>query len=1274
MARPNYGPQAKQRTKCLLEVLLAYANDELEDCEHFQIQTHWQMDNQLVVRTKIRFLEELSAKDPYNGKLNHEHIKEALKRLEDFLEILEDNRTTTKGSEDWHFTLKLWHRRHDQAANLKQFDLEWERRRPQKSKQVAGEAGGSQLLGNTLSSNPSVSSIQNLKSKIQNRTDWGEAVDVSIFYGRQEELATLERWIVQDHCRLVMLLGMGGIGKTALSVKLAEQIQDQFESLIWRSLRNAPPLKELLSELILFLSNQQETNLPETVDAQVSRLIHYLRSCRCLLVLDNVEAILHSGECAGHYRAGYEGYGELIRRVGEERHQSCLVLTGRERPRELASLEGNTLPVRLFQLTGLREPEAAEILNVKGLLGAAEETRQLIACYRGNPLALKIVATSIRELFEGDISEFLAQGTAVFNGIRNLLDQQFNRLSELERQIMYWLAINREPVSVAELQADIVPPVSTPKLLEALESLRGRTLVERAAPTLVERSTVGFTQQPVVMEYVADQFIEQISEEIKTGEVRLFRSHALLKAQTKDYVRETQVRLILKPVIDQLLCTLRSRRNIENQLTQIVSMQQKKSPLEPGYVAGNVLNLLCELQADLSNRDFSHLTVWQAYLQGVNLHLANFSHSDLAKSVFAETLDNVFTVAFSPDGRLLATGDAEGVIRLWRVTDGKPLFVCKGHMSWVWSVTFSPDGQTLASGSNDQTLKLWEVSTGECHQTLQGHTGLIFSVAFSPDGQTLASGSSDRTIKLWDVRTGQRYQTLQGHAGYVRSVAFSPDGYTLASGSWDKRVRLWDVTTGQCLKTLRGHTNPVESVGFGSNGQTLASGSQDQTVRLWEVSTGQCYQTLQGHTAPVLSIAFNPYGTILASGSSDYTVKLWDVRVSKCLKTLPGHTNRIWSVAFSPKGHTLASGGEDQRVKLWEVTTGQCLKTLRGHTTSVFSITFSPDGSILASGAEDQRLRLWNIRTGQCYKTWHGHTTRVLSVTFSPNGQLLASSSSDGTVKLWNSSTGQCLKTLQGHTAWVWSIAFSPDECTLASGSLDQTIKLWDASTGECLNTLRDLKGVWCVAFSPNGHTLASGGEDHTVKLWDIRTGQCLKTLGHTNTVISIAFSPDGSLLASGSVDQTVKLWDIRTGQCLKSLQGHTELVWSVAFSPDGSTLASSSFDRTVRLWNVTTGQCLKTLQEHTSGVSSVAFNPIGINVTSDVSTHSEAGWPQENHPLLASSSLDETIKFWDVKTGECLKTLRAERPCEDMNITGATGLTEAQKATLKVLGAVELV
>ena len=248
-----------------------------------------------------------------------------------------------------------------------------------------------------------------------------------------------------------------------------------------------------------------------------------------------------------------------------------------------------------------------------------------------------------------------------------------------------------------------------------------------------------------------------------------------------------------------------------------------------------------------------------------------------------------------------------------------------GHTDVVRSVAFSPDGRTLASGSWDNTIKLWEVATGREARSLAGHTGDACSVAFSPDGRTLASGSSDNTIKLWDVATGREVRTLAGHTDEVCSVAFSPDGRTLASGSTDHTVKLWDMATGRDLRTLAGHVLPVFSVAFSPDGRTLASGSQDNTIKLWDIPTGREVRTLAGHTDWVLSVAFSPDGRTLASGSWDKTIKLWEVATGREVRTLAGHTKGLESVAFSPDGRTLASGSADKTIKLWEVATGRTL-------------------------------------------------------------------------------------------------------------------------------------------------------------------------------------------------------------------------------------------------------------------------------------------------------------------------------------------------------------
>jgi hypothetical protein len=359
----------------------------------------------------------------------------------------------------------------------------------------------------------------------QCQQDWGEAIDVSQFYGRQEALQTLETWILENSCRAIGIFGLGGMGKTALSVKLAQQVQSQYDCVIWRSLQQAPSLSALLSEILPILAGTEIV-----IDTSINALIKQLRSKRCLLVFDNIESILQDGNRSGQYQPGYESYSQLFKRIWDEPHQSCLIITGQDKPSGFAVREGKNFPVRSLQLPGLSGADGEQILLAKGLDATEPQRLALVKYFGGNPLALKLATTTISTLFGGSIQAFLAQGRTVFSDLWDLLDQQFQRLSPLQQQIMYWLAIHKEGVTPTQLQDEILPKVPLRQLLEALESLQTRSLIETV--------DTGLTLQPVIMEYVTERFIQAIEQEITTGNLVQHSKPKMVKLNIVEPLRD----------------------------------------------------------------------------------------------------------------------------------------------------------------------------------------------------------------------------------------------------------------------------------------------------------------------------------------------------------------------------------------------------------------------------------------------------------------------------------------------------------------------------------------------------------------------------------------------------------------------------------------------------------------------------------------------------------------------------------------------------------------
>lgn len=1083
------------------------------------------------------------------------------------------------------------------------------------------------------------------------RIDWGDAPDAARVLGREAELAELRRAVLEEGCRLVTVLGMGGIGKTTLAVKFAQDIADRFDYVVWRSLRDAPELHDLLTEFLQILSPVRPAR------PTVPILLDLLKQHRCLLILDNVETLQRAGNLSGTYREGFEEYQRLFQNIAQTRHRSCVILTSREMPVDLEVAEGRELPVRVMKLTGLSSAASQALLMDKGLRGPADAWDVFVHYYTGNPLALRIAAATVRELFGGDLAAFLREAPVTLHTLNQLLGNQFEHLSVLEKDILFWLAIERDPVALATLRRNFLLDIPNHEVLSGLLSLLQRSLIERSD------QGAEFSLLPVLLEYVTDRLVSLTAERILQRSLEPLTKFCLVKSQSIDQVREGQTRMIVEPLVSLLRRHFGGQSLLLSHLRGLLADVRRLPHEAQGYAGGNLANLIAHVNGHLRHEDFSGLALRQLDLQGLEAQDADFAQSRFIDSRFTEPLETIGATAISPRGTYLAASTYNGQMRCWRVVDGKPVWTT-ALARRAWAMAFSPDERVLACSHFGGTVSLWDTASGQPLHVFDGHEDWVHAIAFHPSGRYLASGGTDATILIWDLQTRTRLQSLKGHAERIWSLAFSPDGELLVSGAGEETILIWDWRAGRVQGNLRHPSAGLVRVAFHPDGRRLASCCEE-----------------------------NPQ------------ILLWDIRTSEQVGSVTSRSNGPTAVTFDVAGTCLVTGGHDGSVEIWRLQADHppiYQKMLMAHHNSISVLAYGPD-DLLATLSEGSSIRLWNVESGKLIRVISGYSRLIGATAFSRDGTLLFQGDAGGKVRIWDLRKRQYVASIQAHTGPIWVIATHPDGKTLATSGDDRHVRLWNIDTLTRLQSFAGHRGpVFTLAFDRDGSVLASGGVSHAILLWDTRQVEHATPLGRLETaddVWSLSFDLDGSHLASGHMRGSVTLWDVRSRELRRVVQHGDVPVGAVRFAADGRSLITSDNRELLKFWDTATGACLRTVTIRSDGnrTSGVAIGEGGRRVATGSSDpvvvvhkfdddraepstlvipgHRNRVWGLALSPderFVASGDEEGTTLVADVETGQVIEVIRLDRPYERMNIVGITGLNAAEHAALKVLGAVD--
>lgn len=564
------------------------------------------------------------------------------------------------------------------------------------------------------------------------------------------------------------------------------------------------------------------------------------------------------------------------------------------------------------------------------------------------------------------------------------------------------------------------------------------------------------------------------------------------------------------------------------------------------------------------------------------------------------TGDGILSLAYSPDGKYIASGGRNDVVRLWEADTGKLVRTFKEH--WIWALTFSPDGKYLATGGANKIARLWDVESGKELFQMRGHKASIKAVTISRDNGTLLTAGDDNTIRLWRVGDGSQVAVVEGHTFGVNAVAVAPNVKNWASGSTDRTLRIWENP-----RAVMHAPSAIQALAYFPDSKTVISAGDDGFIRTWDIATAKEIRAWKGHTGTINHLLLSADGKTLVTGGSDKMVRIWDVTMRTEIRSMQRRQGDCDALAMSADGKFIAAGGSNNTVHRWEIATGNELQnaapTAEG---AITGMACSADGNLVAAAYSTNQVQLIDLNSGkERHRLICGPDDAEVLVAFAPDGKAVATASAPDTIVLWDTATGKEKQRLVlPERDEVRCLSYSPGGEFLAVGYTGGGLRIWDVAAGKVVKNVPFPRGAVAVAYARDGKTLAVGTED-AILLFSTGTYQPLRQYAKLNdTVACLAFAPDGRYLAAGMYANTIRLFDLtvpkeKTDVEPRALEGHQGVVYSLAWSINGRCLASAGFDRTVRVWEFVNGQQIASWVGHQGEVSAIAFHPHGRKVVS---------------------------------------------------------------------------